>query len=421
LRLFAAGLRHQARRAGMIGSVSTADSLPHASSRRLDSIDLLRGAVMIVMLLDHARDFIHSGGLTVDPTAAATTTPLLYLTRWITHLCAPTFVLLAGVSVRLQSAAGRSPRELSGYLLRRGAFLVALELIVLRPLIWFQLDYSLLAHLQVIWVIGWSMICMAGLVHLSVRTNLLFAVALIAGHNLLDGITVDWFTGSAHEILWVLLHQRAIVTIGDRWVLAQYPLVPWVGVMALGYALGGFFALEPGQRRRLLARTGLGLVVLFVLLRWTNLYGDLNPWSAQEASWRTLASFFAVEKYPPSLLFLCITLGPALLFLALADGRRAGPLARAVILLGRVPLFFYVLQWPTVHLLSRLFQVIDGQPVGWDSVELTTFRGLPQGCGFSLGAVYLAWFLGLVALYPLCRWYAGFKRAHPDWRILSYL
>jgi uncharacterized membrane protein len=331
-------------------------------------------------------------------------------------------VLLAGLSARLQRLRGSTPAELSRYLARRGLFLVALELLVLRPLIWFNLDYSFAAHLQVIWVIGWSMVVLAGLVRLPPAVSAAFGLALVLGHDLLDRYQVAWPADSPGEILWVLLHQKAPAVLGERIAFVQYPLVPWVGVMALGYALGGAWALERAARVRLLLRLGAGTLALFLVLRATNLYGDPRPWSVQASAWRTAASFLALEKYPPSLLFLAMTLGPALLALAALDGVRAGRLARPLVVFGRVPLFFYVLQWPAVHLAARLFQLATGQPLGWDAVNpLTLGPSLPEGCGFGLGAVYLAWALILVALWPLSAAYGGLKRRRRDWRALSYL
>ncbi len=393
---------------------------PEASAR-LESIDLLRGLVMVWMLLDHARDFLHVEGLTGDPTAAATTTPALFLTRWITHFCAPTFVLLAGVSARLQALRGKPRRELARHLVVRGLFLVALELVVLRPLIWFHFDVGFLAHFQVIWVIGWSMVILAALIAVPAPWLLGLALATIGLHNLADGLPRPWPANEPLEIILALLHQKTGIQVGPGIAFVQYPLVPWFAVMALGYVVGGVYALGPVQRRRRLYLAGAALSALFLIGRWINLYGDPHPWTAQAAPWRTAASFLAVEKYPPSLFYLAMTLGPALIALAWLDGRRTAWLARPLLDIGRVPLVFYVLQWPTIHAIAWLFQSLAGQPLGWDRVNPLTLEALPAGCGFDLATVYLGALLAFGLLWPLCRVYARFRRRHPDSAILRLI
>jgi uncharacterized membrane protein len=392
-----------------------------AASPRLESIDLLRGLVMVWMLLDHTRDFLHVDGLTRDPTDPTTTTPLLFLTRWITHFCAPTFVLLAGVSARLQALRGKPRRELARHLVARGLLLVALELVVLRPLIWFDLDPSFLAHLQVIWVIGWSMVILAGLIAVPIPWLLALALATIGLHDLADGLPRAWPADEPLEIALALLHQRTGVQLGSGIVFVQYSLVPWFAVLALGYVIGGVYALEPARRKRILNAAGAVALVVFFAGRWINMYGDPRPWSVQATPWRTAASFFALEKYPPSLFYLAMTLGPALLALAWLDGRRVPSFARPLLDFGRVPLVFYVLQWPMVHAIAWLFQAIAGQPMGWDRINPLTLAALPEGCGFDLSTVYAGFALGLLLLWPICRWYAAFRRRHPDRAVLRYI
>lgn len=386
---------------------------------RIESIDLVRGFVMVVMLLDHTRDLVHGDALRFDPLDLSRTTAPLFLTRWITHFCAPTFVFLAGTSARLQALRGVPLPDLSRFLWTRGLFLVALELLVLRPLIWFNLDPRLIALLQVIWAIGWSMVALAAAVRMPVKWVGFAGVAILFLHNLLDR-----FEGpEPNGIVWSLLHRRAWLPLGeDRFVLAAYPLVPWFGVMAAGYAFGSVFAWDPRRRRRAIAWLGGAAVALFVALRASDVYGDPNPWRSQSTFAFTVLDFLDTQKYPPSLAYAAMTLGPMLLALAWLDGRRLGEAAKPLLVFGRVPLFFYVLQWPAAHLLSRLFQRIDGQPVGWESsFDYVFFTGLPEGLGFSLSTVYLAWAILLVALYPICAWYAGFKRRHRDRAWTSYL
>ncbi|MEO6707930.1 MAG: heparan-alpha-glucosaminide N-acetyltransferase domain-containing protein, partial [Planctomycetota bacterium] len=389
---------------------------PPSASTRIESIDWLRGMVMILMLLDHARDFIHHGGFDNDPLDAATTTPALYLTRWVTHLCAPTFVFLAGVSARLQLQRGLAPRALSRFLLTRGLFLVGLELFILRPLMFAGMDFEVIAFLQVIWALGWSMVVLAGLIFAPLWLVALFGAALVLLHNLFDGFQYDMPATTLPGILWTLLHQDGVILLGHDGPVAmvKYPLGPWIGVMALGYIAGGLFALEPSRRRRLLAGIGAAAVACFLALRWSNLYGDPHPWRAPHdasgapmESWRTACAFFDVEKYPPSFLYVLITLGISLGLLACLDGRRFGALSKPVLTFGRVPLFFYVLQWPLLKLIAAVMRKIGGQEVG--------MRG-----GFGLSGVYLGWAIGLVVLYPLCLAFARLKRRHKAaW--LSYL
>ena len=383
---------------------------PPATGRsRIESIDLLRGLVMVLMLLDHTRDFVHSGAMRSDPLALETTTPLLYFTRWITHFCAPTFVFLAGVSAQLQLQRGVAKRDLSRFLVTRGLFLIAVELIVLRPAMWFQFDFSRWAQLQVIWVLGCSMIALAALIHAPQWLIAAFGLVQVLLHNAFDAVLVARPARTFGEALWSVLHQRNSIQLGGPHgpvASVLYPLVPWMGVMALGFVAGSVFELDAPRRRALLARAGCAAIVIFAVLRGTNLYGDPRPWHAQSTIWRSLLDFLNTEKYPPSLAYLAMTLGPALLALAALDGRKVVRLARPLLTFGRVPLFFYVLQWPTVHLVSALFRRLDPDP--------------RSSGGFGLPAVYLGWALGLIALYPLCAWFAALKRRRSDaW--LSYL
>lgn len=403
------------------------DPAPSNSRSRIDSIDLLRGLVMVVMLLDHMRDFLHREGLTGNPLDPAHTSAALYATRWITHLCAPTFVFLAGVSARLQRVRGTGTRTLSRFLLSRGLFLVVLELLVLRPLIWFQWDLSFVAHLQVIWAIGWSMVILAALVHTPLWFVAVFGFAQVLLHNLLDGIRMGWPADTLGEALWCLLHQRNGIELGEGVIaFVQYPLIPWCGVMALGYVAGGVFGIEAQRRRRALASLGAACVLVFFALRSGNFYGDPRPWRAPLGldgaalpAWRSALAFFDVEKYPPSLLFLCITLGIALLALAALDGCRFGRWCKPLITFGRVPLFFYVLQWPMVHLTAWLLQFVNDQPWGWD-IQPALEPVMPPGSGFGLPGVYLGWAIGLLVLYPLCAAFAAKKqKSRSVW--LSYL
>jgi uncharacterized membrane protein len=378
---------------------------------RLDSIDLLRGLVMALMALDHTRDFFGASGL--NPRDVAD--PALFLTRWITHYCAPTFIFLAGISAFLYGARGRSTGEVSRYLFTRGLLLVVLEFTIIR-VGWTFTPVSLNLLAGVIWAIGASMIVLSALVHLPRAAIAVLAVAMIAGHNLLDGIHANGL-GSVGW-LWTILHEQGRLAFGGgASIYVLYPLIPWIGVMAAGYALGPVFGLEAGQRRRILVSVGGGLVLGFIALRASNLYGDPAPWQMQETWLATVLSFINCEKYPPSLLYLMMTLGPSLLLLAAFEGVR-GRLAGWITVFGRVPLFYYVVHIYLLHLLALAYIFATYDDVSW------MFAGgpprKPADYGLGLPAIYVVWLGVLALLYPLCRWFAALKQRRGEgW--LTYL
>jgi uncharacterized membrane protein len=420
--------------------------------QRLLAVDLLRGIVMMIMLLDHVRDFVHAGAPQSDPTDLSSTTIPIFFTRWITHFCAPIFVFLSGVSIYLQKSNGRkSNAELSRFLLTRGLWLILLEFTLIRFLIVFNLDYSFFGMAQVIWVIGVSMIVMAALVYLPVKVVGIAGLLMIVLHNVADGIQVPpniAFAGTPPPVLgqslWMVLHQPGIIPLfGGSQLFVAYPLIPWIGVMMAGYALGSVYSWEADRRRQLLLRLGLAVTVLFIVLRFVNIYGDPSRWitplerpavSQSEdpaidepppnprGTEYTFLSFLNTTKYPPSLLFLLMTLGPALLVLALADGIDGASFwQRVCINFGRVPFFFYLLQWVVAHSAGVLLGLIAGVDVSY------LFRGLfemgqtaPPGHGFPLWVVYATWITGLIVLYPLCAYYGKIKRRSQHW-VFSYL
>jgi uncharacterized membrane protein len=397
---------------------------------RVDSVDLLRGVIMVIMMLDHTRDFVHSQGQLFDPTDVSRTWPLLFFTRWITHYCAPIFVFLAGTGAYLQELRGKPKSELSRFLLTRGLWLILLELTVLRVIIFFNFDYPVfMGFLQVIWVIGWGMIVLAGVIYLPLRAIIGLSVAMIVLHNALDGIHATSWRGPGSPVpgfgasIWHVLHEPGIIFPfgypGPASVVL-YPLIPWIGVLAAGYAFGSIYRLDDETRRRLLFRLGGAITVGFIVIRAINIYGDPSRWSVQSSPVMTALSFLAVSKYPPSLLFLMMTLGPAMTFLGWFDGRGRATLARIFIVYGRVPLFFYVLQWIVAHTLAILAGRIAGKPIDYLFTNIPFAPPPAPGSGFGLGMVYALWILGAALLYPLCRWYAGVKARRQDWW-LSYL
>jgi len=430
------------------------EQLPAGSPprKRLDSIDLLRGIVMVIMMLDHTRDFVHRDVLMgFDPTDLTRTNVILFFTRWITHFCAPVFVFLAGTGAYLQYARGRSKRELARFLVTRGLWLIVLEVTVIRVVVLGNVDYRLLGGLQVIWVLGVSMIVLAALIYFPLRITAVFGVGMIALHNLLDRFKVESWQGPTSAVptakakLWILLHQ-AFEGFPILWffpspvVFVIYPLIPWVGVMAAGYVFGAVYQWDVLRRRRLLLILGSVATVLFVGLRLWNTYGDPKPWSRQNSVTFTVLSFLNTTKYPPSLLFLLMTLGPALLLLAWFEAgtghqseshgdtpaTRARPqslpgrLRKVLVTFGRVPLFFYILQWITARIISILLHLIAGKPVRWMFGSEAFLSGPPPGVGFNLAVVYASWIVGVILLYPLCKWFAGVKARRRDWW-LSYL
>jgi uncharacterized membrane protein len=404
-----------------------------AIKTRIDSLDLLRGIVMVIMMLDHTRDFVHSAALQFDPSDLSRTNVAIFLTRWITHFCAPVFVFLAGTGAYLQFARGKSKRALSRFLVTRGFWLIVLEVTIIKLLVTFKFDIRLVGMLQVIWVIGVSMIVLAALIHLPVKVVGAFGLVMIAVHNLFDGFRVASWQGPESPLpsiggkLWILLHQpfEALPVWGfpSPIVFVIYPLIPWIGVMAAGYAFGVLYQMDAHRRRRWLLIIGGTATVLFLILRTINVYGDPAPWSQQPSGVFTLLSFLNTTKYPPSLLFLLMTLGPALLALALFESQpnAGGRVRRFFVTFGRVPLFFYLLQWLTAHVISILLHLSFGKPVAWlFQSPIDWFGGLPQGIGFNLGVVYLCWMVGVLLLFPLCQWFAGVKARRRDWW-LSYL
>jgi len=405
---------------------------PSAGQKRLDAVDAVRGAVMVLMLLDHTRDFTHATGFQGDPLNPATTTPLLYLTRWITHLCAPTFVFLAGLGAGLMRLRNRPIPELAHFLWTRGLWLVFLEFTVVRVLITFNVHPSMLCFLQVIWSIGIGMIVLSVLVRLPSRAVLALGAVIVAGHNLLDAVQVQPWMGpdtpvpSALGKLWVVLHQGGVFPIAgfpSPVVLAIYPVLPWIGVIAMGYGFSEIYGWPAERRRRLLIGLGVGMAAAFLVLRYANGYGDPLHWSPQGDAVKTAMSFFNVQKYGPSLLFVLVTLVPAMLALGLIDGRTLGSgLGGVLVTFGRVPLFFYGLQWLSAHVSGIVVAAIQGKTLEPFFMNFVQIFMLPQppDIGGPLWVTYLCWIVGTVLLYFPCRWFAHVKATRREWW-LSYL
>lgn len=390
-----------------------------ASRQRLDAVDFLRGLVMIVMALDHVREFFTYAQF--SPTNLAVTTAPYFLTRWVTHFCAPVFSLLTGVGACLWYSRGHTKPELSRFLLARGAWLIFLELVLTRCFGWaFNFDFRITVAI-VLWVLAWSMIVLAAAVWLPPRIFTGIALLAIAGHNALDGVRAATFGPFAW--LWIMLHGQGNLAIAPGYnFYVAYAIIPWFAVMMAGFSLGSVFLWEPARRRRFLLRLGAAVTGLFILVRAFNLYGDPSKWTPQKNALFTVFSFVNCSKYPPSLDFLLMTLGPSLILLGLLDGFRFERL-RPVIVFGRVPLFYYVVHIPMMHLAAVAICYVQFGSAHWlfESHTIGDFPAMrPPGWGFSLAVVYLIWILLVVTLYPACRWYAGVKRRSDNpW--LSYL
>lgn len=387
---------------------------------RIQSIDLVRGFVMILMALDHTRDFFHTGAQHFDPLDLTQTSGVLFLTRWITHYCAPTFMFLAGTGAFLLFRRGRSSAEVSRFLQTRGLWLIVLEITWVLCLGWrFNFDYSKV-FLSVIWALGASMIVLSLLIKLPWKALLAGSLAMIVFHNAFDGITPEQF--GAFGWLWKILHVRAFMHFPATQVMTTYPLIPWIGVMAAGFCFGRVTDLAPEWRRRFLIHLGAALTCGFVLLRWLNVYGDMKTWTAQSSFGFTLLSSLDCTKYPPSLLYLLMTLGPVIIALGLLEHVRVSE-TNPVLVFGRVPLFYYLLHIPLIHGLAALF---GGLRYGrWDLLldEPPALggptAGFPPDYGYNLAIVYLIWLGIVIALYPLCRWFAALKQRNRS-VLLSY-
>lgn len=371
---------------------------PLQSTKRISSIDILRGAIIILMGLDHVRDFV--APTPFNPLDVTVTTPAWFLTRWITHFCAPVFVFLAGTSAFIYGhKVGK--QELSKFLWSRGAWLIIIEFTLVH--FGWTFDFSFF-FVQVIWVIGWSMILLAFLIHTPQWFIVAFTFVIIAGHNLLDPMQLD-------EYWWQFLHE-------PRWrppIAVAYPLIPWPAVMSFGYLTGKLYIYEDATRKRRLILTGTLLLILFIVLRVINVYGDEQPWNIQPRGFLyTLLDMLDTTKYPPSLQYLCMTLGPAIILLALLENSR-GKMADFLQTFGRVPFFYYVMHLYVIHSLSILYHGLR-----YDEWRTWLFGQAPAGYKPNLLTAYLGWTILTIIMYFLCRWFAGIKKKYSYWW-LKYL
>ena len=375
---------------------------------------------MIIMALDHTRDYFNADAFLYDPLDLQKTTVLLFFTRWITHFCAPIFVLLAGTSAFI-SGQRKTKKELSIFLFKRGLWLIFLELTIVNFSWFFNIHFTFIL-LAVIWTLGVCMICLSALIFLPKNVILIIGIILVAGHNLLDNIhfTENNFIG----FIWGFLHDQKMFPLGHENILMAYPILPWIGVMALGYCLGELFSsgYDAAKRRRLLLMVGSCSLILFIILRGINAYGNPKPWVGQQSAIFSFLSFINVTKYPPSLDYILLTDGGALIFLSLTENI-SNRLTRFISVYGRVPMFYYLLHIYLIHIVALMAAVLTG--FQWTDMTSfntwITYTSNLKGYGFSLGVVYLIWISIVLFLYPICKWYDGYKSSHRDKWWLSYL
>ena len=391
----------------------------NSKSQRIASLDILRGLVMVIMALDHTRDFFHFDAFRNDPLDVHTTTLALYFTRWVTHFCAPVFVFLAGTSIFLQGQR-KEKNELSYFLFKRGVWLVFIELVVINFAWTFDITFRVFI-MQVIWAIGISMFLMGFIIRLPFKMIFVLGLLVVAGHNVFD-----YAESTRQGFAWDLLRNGDFAYHpigGGRQLVIIYPFVPWLGVMMLGYCTGKIYSsgFDAAVRKKILRLTGSGLILFFFLLRLLNGYGDPIHWSVQPDAVYTFLSFMDVHKYPPSLLYLCITLGPALLFLSLFENTDSR-FSKIVSVYGRVPFFYYVIHFYVLHTLCMVLFLSRGHSFSEITPDIfgIPFRFLIAGEGYSLGIVYIIWIIIVIALYPLCKRFSDLKKRKRDWW-LSYL
>ncbi|WP_295117875.1 heparan-alpha-glucosaminide N-acetyltransferase domain-containing protein [uncultured Chitinophaga sp.] len=383
-------------------------------SKRITSVDLLRGLIMVIMALDHTRDFTHDGALKADPLDVATTTPVLFFTRWITHFCAPLFVFLAGVSAWL-SGRSKTPAALGSFLIKRGLWLILVEIVLMTLILTADPGYHMLV-LAVIWAIGFSMIILGLLVRGSYLLIFILGALLFLFHNVTDYMDIPQ-TGVASAVWGVLMTSRGLILpiAPGHVILSSYAILPWTGVLMLGYCAGRIFTVEPLQRKRILVNTGTAAILLFIILRYVNGYGDPAHWEVFPTAMQTFLSFINTTKYPPSLLFLCMTIGPGLLLLAAFENKTSKILS----VYGRVPFFYYVTHFFLIRVISIVMFYAQGY--GANDVVSPFFHYRPADMGVPLWGVYVIWISVVAALYLPCKWFGAYKQQDKQKVWLSYL
>lgn len=386
------------------------------SNQRISSIDLVKGLAMLIMALDHVRDYVHAPAFLFDPTDPEQTSLAIFFTRWVTHFCAPAFSFLAGMSAYM--VGKRKPKnELSGFLLKRGLWLVFIDLTIVSFGWFFDFQFGTI-NLNVIASLGISMIALAGLVNLPRKIIMIFSLVLIFGHNLLDGIRYD------ESILWSIFHYQNIFFLSDDLILlVAYPIIPWIGVMSLGYSIGAFYdkSVDSSNRKLTFNLVGILAIVLFVILRWSKVYGDPYDFEQFGTLSKNLVSFLNPSKYPPSLMYLLMTLGGTFLLLANSE-KWKGKAVEFICTFGRVPFFFYIIHIYLIHLIAIGLASLTG--FGWEKNMVLATWGIIEnpipGYGFPLWVVYVVWISVILLLYPFCKKFDHYKQSNKDKWWLSY-
>ncbi|MEO6636878.1 MAG: heparan-alpha-glucosaminide N-acetyltransferase domain-containing protein [Ginsengibacter sp.] len=391
--------------------------IPLKASQRIESIDILRGIVMLIMAIDHTREFFHQGSLTgVNPLDLKTTWPLLFFTRWITHFCAPVFVFLSGTSVFLYGQK-RTQKQVALFLFTRGIWLILAEIFIVN--FFWEFNYGSFLMLEVIWAIGLSMVLLSVLQFLPYKALLVIGIAIIAGHNLLDNVKID--QPVAASVLWSIVHVQKVFFASPHFIiLVAYPFLPWLGLMITGYCMGKLYTRtsDIGKRKKFLFVSGIGVMGFFILLRFINIYGDPSRWAHQKNGLFTFFDFINTTKYPPSLLFMLMTIGPGLIVLS-ASKNISNWFTRFVIVYGKVPFFYFLIHVLLIHTISWIFYLISGYGSG--DINFPGTVGFPTAVGYPLWVVYLVWLSVILILYYPCKWYGRYKAGHPEKRWLTYL
>jgi uncharacterized membrane protein len=386
--------------------------------KRFHSIDFVRGLVMVIMAIDHTRDLAGNDIVTQGPTNLQTTTVALFFTRWITHLCAPTFAFLSGTSAYISLQNRNNLREGRAFLIKRGFWLVVVNFTVNNFLVFFDIHFGVLFS-QIIAAIGFGLIGVGLLLKLPVKAVGLIGVAIIFLHNLADGI--NFSNLPAVNVIWTILMKAGGFNITRNMLFViSYPIIPWLGIVLAGYGFGSLYHLDPAKRKKLFFRIGLGCIFLFILIRGFNSYGDPAPWSKQPTGLFTFLSFINTTKYPPSLLFILMTLGISILLLSAFD-QAQNRITNTISTYGQVPLFFWLLHWFVLHLVAM--GIFFGQGFHWQDLHFTGFgMGRPEkGGGLALPGVYTAWACVVIFLYPISWYYGQYKKAHKENTLLHYL
>lgn len=380
--------------------------------KRQASIDIVRGIVMIIMALDHVRDLMHVDSITQSPTDLATTSPLLFFTRWITHLCAPIFVFLAGTSVYLSLQNKNNIVETRQHLLKRGFWLIFIEFTIVNFGLFFDIGFHTLLF-EVIAAIGFGFIVLGLLLKISPKTIGIMGLIIVFCHNLLP--LIPFAENSILKAVLAPFFSPIVIPFAERAFIMGYPPIPWLGIMLIGFATGKFFELETAKRKQIFVRFGLGALVLFVILRFANIYGDPALWTAQKNSVFTFLSFMNITKYPPSLLFCLVTLGIMFLLLAFAE-QFQNKIKKITLVYGKVPLFYFVVHFYVIHILTLI--MLLGQGFSWSQFEFAsgTF-GRPKDIvsGLPLWSIYVIWIFVVTLLYKPCQWFGKYKAEKQHW------